>query len=229
MGYYTMRACLVRTLYGDSNTLVPGIRKRAAHKTKAITKVYEDRWSKGHEIAYTLHKLSSSPILGARDCSEQSWLSEEEGSLSMRLQCEVVEEKLMNPLSHPTSWCCHEEVAMAKTEFTIYKSRYKGFRETKHVKSRIRFLLPLQPVPACVDKAQSLYPSKRSSLLRECTHKKKAIMKDDSYKTMEMHRIITSLAPSSLGTCYLDKQLQGERSDTFRDYLREIQVESQAV
>jgi len=66
MGYYTMRACLVRTLYGDSNTLVPGIRKRAAHKTKAITKVYEDRWSKGHEIAYTLHKLSSSPILGVK-------------------------------------------------------------------------------------------------------------------------------------------------------------------
>ncbi|KAF2618927.1 hypothetical protein F2Q68_00040678 [Brassica cretica] len=29
-----------------------------------------------------------------------------------------------------------------------------------------RFLLPLQPVPACVDTAQSLYPSKRSSLLR---------------------------------------------------------------
>ncbi|KAF2569552.1 hypothetical protein F2Q68_00025511 [Brassica cretica] len=61
-----MRACLVRTLYGDPNTLVPGIRKRAAHKTKAITKVYEDWWSKGHEIAYTLHKLSSSPILGVK-------------------------------------------------------------------------------------------------------------------------------------------------------------------
>ncbi|KAF3583158.1 hypothetical protein DY000_02031377 [Brassica cretica] len=55
-----------RTLYGDPNTLVPGIRKRAAHKTKAITKVYEDWWSKGHEIAYTLHKLSSSPILGVK-------------------------------------------------------------------------------------------------------------------------------------------------------------------
>ena len=31
------------------------------------------------------------------------------------------------------------------------------------------------------------------------------------------------------GTCYLDKQLLGDISDTFRDYLREIQVESQAV
>ncbi|KAH0854403.1 hypothetical protein HID58_073736 [Brassica napus] len=46
---------------------------------------------------------------------------------------------------------------------------------------------------------------------------------------MGRHRIITSLAPSSLGTCYLDKQLLGDISDTFRDYLREIQVESQAV
>ncbi|KAF2569553.1 hypothetical protein F2Q68_00025510 [Brassica cretica] len=34
----------------------------------------------------------------------------------MRLQCEVVEEKQMNPLSHPTIWCCHEEVAMARKE-----------------------------------------------------------------------------------------------------------------
>ncbi|KAH0852323.1 hypothetical protein HID58_073705 [Brassica napus] len=32
-----------------------------------------------------------------------------------------------------------------------------------------------------------------------------------------------------IGTCYLDKQLLGDISDTFRDYLREIQVESQAV
>ncbi|KAH0852008.1 hypothetical protein HID58_094295 [Brassica napus] len=44
MGYYTVRTCLVRTLYGDSNTLVPGLRKRAAHKAKTITKVLEDRW-----------------------------------------------------------------------------------------------------------------------------------------------------------------------------------------
>ena len=40
---------------------------------------------------------------------------------------------------------------------------------------------------------------------REYTHKKKAIMNDDSYQTMEMHRIITSLAPSSLGS-----KLEGE-------------------
>jgi len=66
MGHYAIRSVTCETLYGDSNTLVPGIRKRAAHKTKAITKVYEDRWSKGHEIAYTLHKLSSSPILGVK-------------------------------------------------------------------------------------------------------------------------------------------------------------------
>ncbi|KAF3560775.1 hypothetical protein DY000_02011951 [Brassica cretica] len=31
---------------------------------------------------------------------------------------------------------------------------------------RHRFLLPLQPVPACEDKAQSLYPFKRSYPLR---------------------------------------------------------------
>ncbi|KAH0939611.1 hypothetical protein HID58_007072 [Brassica napus] len=31
------------------------------------------------------------------------------------------------------------------------------------------------------------------------------------------------------GTCYLDKQFLGDISDTLRDYLREIQVESQAV
>ncbi|KAF2569551.1 hypothetical protein F2Q68_00025512 [Brassica cretica] len=37
MGHYAMKGCLVRTLYGDSNTLVPGIRKRAAHKTETIT------------------------------------------------------------------------------------------------------------------------------------------------------------------------------------------------
>ncbi|KAH0852325.1 hypothetical protein HID58_094075, partial [Brassica napus] len=37
MGHYAIRRVTCEALYGDSNTLVPGIRKRAAHKTETIT------------------------------------------------------------------------------------------------------------------------------------------------------------------------------------------------
>ncbi|KAG5385212.1 hypothetical protein IGI04_036682 [Brassica rapa subsp. trilocularis] len=39
MGHYAIRRVTCEALYGDSNTLVPGIRKRAAHKTETITTV----------------------------------------------------------------------------------------------------------------------------------------------------------------------------------------------
>ncbi|KAG5411060.1 hypothetical protein IGI04_007379 [Brassica rapa subsp. trilocularis] len=80
MGHYAIRRVTCEALYGDSNTLVPGIRKRAAHKTETITTVcsWPDR-SLQRLLRRTINRAKSVACLGKR-LFRAVLASEEEGS-----------------------------------------------------------------------------------------------------------------------------------------------------